>query len=268
MSGIEIAGLVFGVIPLVVEVLEHYKAAKGRLVAFARHAEVAWDTQLRFQIASANFNNDCRLLLQSVVAHSADVSEMMQRPTDKRWQQQGSEIEKRLRGLMEGDYDLCENIVTRVRDILRETESSLVKLERGLENTKLSHHELAQKVWHAFNTSRKENEFNRQLELLERWNKALGKLRKQRSKIAKRRSTSSACVIRKAMPRSYQQIRVASQQLAESLHDSWSCTNVSHSGHQAKLSLEAHSGHDDVQLDVVVACHPRLDSARPTYVLL
>ncbi|KAF2831818.1 hypothetical protein CC86DRAFT_443346 [Ophiobolus disseminans] len=264
MSGIEIAGLVFGVVPLVVEILKHYSAAKSRLVTFSRHVEVACDIQLRLQVASANFNNDCRLLLQAVVDDSSDVSEMIQRPTDKRWQDQGIEIEKRLRGLMEGDYDLCENIVTRVRNILRETHESLVKLEGGLENTKPSHHELTQKIWHAFNTSRKENEFIRQLESLDKWNKALGKLCKQRLKIKKRHRTSSACIIRKAIPKRYQKIRGASQQLAESLHDSWSCTNISHGGHQAKLSLDAHSGHDGVQLDIVVACHPKLESAYTT----
>lgn len=69
---------------------------------------------------------------------------------------------------MEGDYELCENIVTRLRDILRETHESLVKLERSLENTRLSQHELAQKVWHAFNTSRKELGFDRRLDTLDK----------------------------------------------------------------------------------------------------
>ncbi|KAF1912799.1 hypothetical protein BDU57DRAFT_589639 [Ampelomyces quisqualis] len=259
MSGIEIAGLVFGVIPLVVEILKHYSTTKSRLTTFARHAEVENEIQLGFHVAAANFNNSCRLLLQAVVTYPAEVSDMMEHPTDKRWQEQGNDIEKRLRSLMEGDYDLCQNIITRIRDILRETHENLAKLEGGLKNTKHLDHDLTRKIWHAFNTSRKENEYVRQLDLLNKWNKALGRLRKQRCKIQKRRSVSSACIIRKAAPRSYQQIRIASQHLGDSLHDSWSCTNTSHSGHQAKLSLDAHSGLNDVQLDIVVACRPKMN---------
>ncbi|USP80974.1 hypothetical protein yc1106_08248 [Curvularia clavata] len=261
MSGIEIAGLVFGVVPVVVEILKSYSTAKRKLATFSRHVEVACDIQLRFQVAAANFNNDCRLLLQATIAHPSDVSEMMEDPTHKSWQEQGKDIEQRLRGLMQQDHELCQNIVTRLRDILRETRDSLTKLEDTLGNAKQPKHEFVRKIWHAFNTSRKENEYIRQLDSLDKWNKALSKLRKQRCKIQKRRNVPSACIIRKAVPRSYQQIRIASQQLGESIHDSWSCTNTSHIGHQARLSLDAKSGYDSVQLDVVVACQPKSDSA-------
>jgi uncharacterized protein YdiU (UPF0061 family) len=135
---------------------------------------------------------------------------MMEDPAHKRWQEQGREIELRLRNLMQQDYELCENIVTRLRDILRETRNSLSKLENSLGNAKQPQHEFKRKIWHAFNTSRKENEYLRQLESLDRWNKSLGKLCKQRRKIQKRRNVTSACIIRKAVPRSYQEIRVAS----------------------------------------------------------
>jgi hypothetical protein len=266
MSGIEIAGLAFGVVPIVVEILKHYSTAKRRLITFSRYAEVACDIHLRFQVAAANFNNDCRLLLQAVIAHPSEVSEMIGDPTYKAWQEQGENIEKRLRGLMQQDYDLCNDIVTRLRDILRETQECLAKLGIGLENTNQPLREVTHKIWHAFNTSRKENEYIQHLDSLDKWNKALSRLRKQRCKIQKRRSLPSACIIRKAVPRSYQQIRIASQQLGESLHDSWSCTNASHSGHQARLSLEAKSVHNDVQLDIVVACQLKRDVTHQKYV--
>jgi hypothetical protein len=266
MSGIEIAGLVFGVVPVVVEILKAYSTARSRLTTFSRHAEVAHDIQLRFQVAAANFSNDCRLLLQATTARPSEVSEMMEDPTHKNWDEQGKDIEQRLRGLMQQDYELCQNIVTRLRDILRETRNSLTKLEDSLGNTKQPQLDFRRKVWQAFNMSRKENEYIRQLDSLDRWNKLLGKLCKQRCKIQKRRNVPSICIVRKAVPRSYQQIRVASQLLGESIDDSWSCTNASHSGHQAKLSLDSKSEHGHVQLDVVVACQPKLDAAIQTYV--
>ncbi|KAJ5059406.1 hypothetical protein J3E74DRAFT_465959 [Bipolaris maydis] len=261
MSGIEVAGLVFGVVPVVVEILKSYSTARRKLTTFSRHAEVASDIQLKFRVAAANFNNDCRMLLQATMADPSEISEMMEDPMHKNWQEQGKDIEQRLRSLMQQDYELCEDIVTRLRDILRETRESLSTLEDGLGNTKQPQHEFRRKIWHAFNTTRKENEYIRQLESLDKWNKSLSKLRKQRCKMQKRRNVPSACIIRKAVPKSYQQIRIASQQLGESIHESWSCTNTSHSGHQAKLSLDAKSGHDNVQLDVVVACQPKVDLA-------
>jgi hypothetical protein len=266
MSGIEVAGLVFGVIPIVVEILKQYSTAKHKFITFSRHAEVANDIHLRFQVTAATFNNDCRLLLQTVINHPSDVSDMIRDPKHRGWHEQGTDIEKRLQSLMQQDYDLCKDIITRLRDILRETQDSLIKLEGILKNTKQPHHEVTRKIWHAFNTSRKENEYIRQLDALDKWNKALSRLRKQRCKIQKRRDVSSACIIRKAVPRSYQQIRIASQQLGESLHFSWSCTNTSHSGHQARLSLDAKSVHDDVQLDIVVACQPKLNETHQKYV--
>jgi len=267
MTGLEIPGLVFGVVPVVVEILSSYGTARRRLSTFSRYTEVAHDIQLKFDAAAANFNNECRLLLQAAIARPSDISEMMDDPTHKSWQEQGKEMEQRLRDLMQQDYELCKDIVTQLRKILCDTANSLSKLKDSPDEAKQSKHKYAQELWKAFNTSRKENDYLRQLKELNRWNKSFGKLCKQRHKMQKRSSVpSSACIIRKAVPRSYQQIRVASQQLGQSIHESWSCTNTSHSGHQAKLSLDAKSEHDNVQLDVVIACQPKLNIAIQKYV--
>jgi hypothetical protein len=259
MSGIEVAGLAFGIVPILVEILKSYSTAKRRLITFSRHSEVVCDIQLRFQVAAASFNNDCRLLLQAAAAYPGDISAMMKDPMHQGWKDQEMQVEERLQSLMQHDYDLCRKVVTRLRDILRETQASLVKLESVLEVTGQSHHAMTRRIWHAFNTARKENDYMRQLDSLEKWNKMLSQLQKQRCKIQKRRDVASPCIVRKAAPGSYRQIRVASQQLRESLHDSWSCTNTYHMGHQARLSLDAKSGHGEVRLDIVVACQPKPD---------
>jgi hypothetical protein len=64
------------------------------------------------------------------------IPEMMEDPAHKMWQEQGREIELRLRNLMQQDYEPCENIVTRLRDILCETRNSLSKLVNSLGNAK------------------------------------------------------------------------------------------------------------------------------------
>ncbi|KAH4006808.1 hypothetical protein HBI13_234910 [Parastagonospora nodorum] len=264
MSGIEIAGLVFGIVPIVVKILKSYGTAKRRLITFSRHVEVADDIQTRFDVASAHFNNDCRLLLQATIADPDEVpeiEEMMNNPTHKSWQKQGKRIDERLKEIMEQDYELCGKIVTRLHDILCETQNSLTRLQDSLGKGKRSQREYVEKICDAFTISRKENGYIRQLESLNIWNNSLSKLLEQRCRIRKRCKVPSAWIIRKAVPKRYQQIRLASQQLGESIHDSWSCTNTSHSGHQAKLSLDAESEHDNVQLDVVVACQTKPDRA-------
>lgn len=64
------------------------------------------------------------------------IPEMMEDPAHERWQEQGREIELLLRNLMQQHYELCENIVTRLRDILCETRNSLSKLVNSLGNAK------------------------------------------------------------------------------------------------------------------------------------
>jgi hypothetical protein len=268
MSGIEIASLVFAVVPIVVEILKSYGSAKRRLMTFSRHVEVADDIQTRFDVASAHFNNDCRLLLRATITGPEEVpeiEEMMNDPTHKTWQEQGKRIDERPREFMQQDHELCGKIVTRLHDILCETQNSLEQLQDSLGNGKRSQHECIQKICDAFAISRKENGYLRQLENSNTWNNSLSNLLEQRCRIRRRRKTPSACIIRKTVPMRYQQIRLDSQQLGESIHDSWSCTNTSHSGHQAKLSLDAKSEYDNVQLDVVVACQPKPDRTIQAY---
>lgn len=267
MSGIEVAGLAIGVVPIFVEILKSYGTAKRRLKTLNRYVEVVSDIQLGFQVAAACFNNDCRLILQAVVAHPGEVTAMVEDPSHKIWQEESDDIEEKLRSLLQEDYELCQSVVVRVRDILRETQKSLTRLDGDInKNGKQTQKESMRRLWSAFNTATKENEYLQQLESLNRWNKTLSRLRKQRCKIKKSRTFSSVCITRKTTPRSYQQIRTASQQLGKSLHESWSCTNASHSGHQAKLSLDVKSGQQDVQLDIVVACQPKLCEETQRYV--
>jgi hypothetical protein len=125
---------------------------------------------------------------------------------------------------------------------------------------------MTRRIWHAFNTARKENEYMRQLESLETWNKMLSQLPKQRCELLKRRDDASTCIVRKKAPESYWQIRVASQQLGASLNDFWSCTNGSHMGHQIRLSFDSKSEPGEVQLDIVVACQPNPDELLDKFV--
>ncbi|ORY05558.1 hypothetical protein BCR34DRAFT_490794 [Clohesyomyces aquaticus] len=248
MSGAELAfaGLAIGIIPIVVEILKSYSVTKSRLKTFARYHHVIADVQLRYQVASANFSNNSQLLLQAAVESSKEVSEMVKDPQHAGWQE--PDIEERFRNFLERDHQLCEGIVLKIRDVLRQTQTMLSILDQDSTPTFLQ----------AFNISSKENRYRHALEELDQWNLKLSNLCQQRCRLQKRRGISSHCIIRRTAPKSVSHIRVASQTLRESLQDSWSCTNISHSGHQAKLSVDASAEYDTVQLDVVIACQRKV----------
>jgi len=260
MSGLEIASLVIGVVPIIVEILKSYSATRDRLKTFARHVQVVCDIQLRFRVAATNFRNDCQLLLKAVVDDARELSEMVEDPQHSRWHD--ASLELRFRAYLERDHQLCEDIVVKIRDVLRQTQSRLSELSRGLlsgtGNASAGSQQTAvSRLYQAFNVSRKENQYYRWLDDLDQWNNKLSCLRSQRYKLHKRRNFPSSCLVRKAVPRKYPDIRAASERLYEALEDSWSCSNTSHTGHQAKLSVDADTEYGNVRLDVVIACRSK-----------
>lgn len=259
MSGIEIAGLAVGIVPIFVEIFKSYSATKSRLKALIGYAQVIDDVQLQFQVAAANFSNDCQLLFQAVIDKSYSFSDMVNDPNHNAWKEPW--LEDKLRSLLERDYELCEGVVTRIRDILRNTQAMLAKLDQSASDTQEPQHSVRHRFRQAFNITRRENEYRRSLEELNQWNRKLKSIREQRCKLRKRREVAADCIIRKAAPKEYGDIRSASQGLSESLHGSWSCTNISHVGHQAKLSIDALAQYGTVHLDMVIACHQKASSA-------
>lgn len=254
MSGIEVAGLVFGVIPIIIEILKSYRTTRDRLNAFRKHSQIVNEVQLRYRVAATNFNNDCQLLLKAVVDDAREISKMMGDPQHSGWRD--PQLEARFRAFLEPNYTLFEDIITLIRDVLRKTQEDLQGCFEQPPGPG-SQHITARRLYLAFNISRKENKYRRWFDTLDSWNKKLSKLRKQRCKLQKQCYVQSSCLVRKVVPQEYTDIQVASHRLHKSLQESWSCTNDAHTKHQAKLSLEATAEHGSVRLDIVIACRKR-----------
>lgn len=254
MSGIEIAGLVFGLVPIVVEILKSYRTTKERLSTFSKYGQVIQNVQLRYRVAATSFTNECQLLLRAVVEDKRELADMLDNPQHDAWL--NPTLEKRFRTFLERDCIVFEEVIVLIRYVLRDTKAALGDCNRlcggGTQTT------TAQRLYLAFNTSRKENQYRRWLDTLDLWNNKLSRLRKQRCKLHKRQAVQGNCLVRKAVPRKYGDVRAASHKLHESLQDSWSCTNISHTGHQARLSVEAKAEHGNVGLDMVIACRKKI----------
>lgn len=67
MSGVEIAGLFFGVLPVVIEAVKHYRAVCQTFHTFRHYSREAKKIQKRLRVCQQVFMNECRLLLQLVV---------------------------------------------------------------------------------------------------------------------------------------------------------------------------------------------------------
>jgi hypothetical protein len=250
MSGIEVAGLVFGVIPIIVEILKSYRTARDRLNTFRKHTQIANEVQLRYRVAATNFSNDCQLLLKGVIDDACELSQMVGDPQHSGWQD--PQLESRFRAFLEPDHTLFEDIITLIQNVLRDTEAALKDCSEQPSGSGLQH-TTAQRLYLAFNISRKENRYRKWLDTLDCWNEKLSVLRKQRCELQRTSFGRSGLLNRKAVPQKYGEIQVASHRLHKSLENSWSCTNVSHTGHHAKLSIEATAEYGNVRLDIVIA---------------
>ncbi|KAF1949880.1 hypothetical protein CC80DRAFT_252176 [Byssothecium circinans] len=243
MSSIKVVGLAIGIVPIVVEILKSYRTTKDRLKSFAHHDLVIDDMHLRYRVAATNFSNNCQLLLKPVVDDPRELSGMVDDVKHEGWKI--ASLEERFRSFLGRDYELCEEIVVRIRNVLRETQVQLAELDKSdAESSTLN------RIHQAFDITLKKNQYHRWLDELDQWNAKLGNLRAQRCELQKRHTYRPKWTV----PRRYADIHTASQRLHESLQESWSCTNASHIGHQAKLSLDAQVEDVTAQLDMVIAC--------------
>lgn len=255
MSGIEVAGLVVGIVPIVVAILKSNSALQTRLRTFTRYIEAIRAIQLRHKVVATNFSVNCQLLLKAVVDDAYELSQMLDDPKHTKWRD--PDLEERLQKFLGQHSQVLEDVVVKIRDVLQETGAQLSKLDQCL--TAEGHEDATKtaptrRLLNAFRFSFQEKDYSKCLHDLEEWSTRLSVLRAQLCTLRKRRSRASNCILRKSVPNHYRDIRTVSQTLHNSLRSSFSCTNISHVDHQAKLSLDVQAGYDCTQLDMVITC--------------
>ncbi|GME46107.1 Lon protease like peroxisomal [Neofusicoccum parvum] len=256
MSGIEIAGLVFGVVPIFFEILKSYGWASKKLDTFKKHHDVVREIQLDFRLEERAFRTECHLLLASVVDDKEELLSVLQHPDDGPWGRDDvKRVNEGLEKLMGGDFAMCEEIVVKIRDMLRSTTADLARL--GGSEPGESSSTAIQNVRHAFKVSTKESGYRKTLQNLNLWNAKFRSLRKQKCAVQNPRHFSSTTTTARRIPSAYSKIREASNMLHSSLEDAWSCSNASHEAHQAKLLLSAEADYERVRLDMAISCRQK-----------
>lgn len=253
----EVAGIVIGLVPIVLKCLKSYRSTRERLESFRDYTRVISEIQLRLSLARASFRHSCQLLLENVVDVAHERSDMVKDPQHKMWQEES--LDRRFRDTLGHEYEIFEDIFNNVLGNLCEAQKKMEKCIASPVKDSAAPSTIAQRFQTAFHVSRKENQYGKWLDELDKWNERLKRLIKQRLSSTDRQRSSAHGLIRKAIPQHYIDVSTTAQRLHDTLHDSWSCTNVSHTGHQAKLALDPKPQPGGVQLDVVIACR-RLDT--------
>lgn len=129
MSGFEIAGLAFGVVPILIEAITAYQTARDKLHTFSTYSSAVRRIYLRIKTQEHLFHLTCRRLLKPLVS-GPELLTMLRDTNHSTWQDQDFQ-HKWSRHLGE-DYDICSENLKAITEMLREIETELSKYFRKL----------------------------------------------------------------------------------------------------------------------------------------
>ncbi|KAF2740999.1 hypothetical protein EJ04DRAFT_423887 [Polyplosphaeria fusca] len=266
MSGLEIAGLVFGVLPVLLEARRSYFEVSGYLHSFRHYSKEVRSIQVQFRVYHGIWLNECRLLLRLAIDEKG-VEDMLDDELDKRWQ--SKVLNDKLNVVLKDSLDLCRNIIEASKEGVDEIKEELKKFNVLIEQRQQSEslkdtiRRLRKRIAIAFDKSKLE----KSLAHLKDKNDDLSHLHSQIGAFQRNNPCSTAtCIARKTLPTRVNTVRIASQALHEALSNAWCCSDRSHSHHYAKICLDPKVDvpEDDVmRLDLAISCQ---DSSRQDYI--
>ncbi|KAF2998007.1 hypothetical protein E8E13_007355 [Curvularia kusanoi] len=225
MSGIEIAGLVIGVLPLLVELVKSYSTISRRAHVLRHYGKTVKSLSTQLETQNGLFMNEIRLLLLCVEEENV-VEEMLADDNNERWT--NDELGKKLHRVLGDNYLICRNIIEEIKDMIEELRKDLKQFDifwdRKLKGESIND---------------------------------LSTLRLQMNALQEYPATTKQYT---AVPKNYGSIQVAARKLHEALCEAWCCDDAAHRSHYAKLCLEAHV-QSEVQLDLAISCHEPDDTS-------
>ncbi|EUC36926.1 hypothetical protein COCCADRAFT_33752 [Bipolaris zeicola 26-R-13] len=240
MSGLEIAGLAVGVLPILLEVIKSYSTICDKIRTFRRCTLELGDIFMEFKAIRVVFlNEQTRLDLEDY--------------SNQRWV--NKETEDQLKAVIQDNYDVCEDIIQYISQILEEMASELENLDPFLsqksptESLKKVYKRFSKTLEFTFNKSR----YEKCLASLRDRNSELISLRSQVVAIEQQEVPSGVCIQHVPLPGRFKIIQTVSRKLHESPCGVWRCDQPTHCGHDAKLCLDADVKHD-VTLDLAISC--------------
>jgi hypothetical protein len=128
MEAATIAGLVLGVIPLIISAVENYEVTFQPFVTYKRHVKEIRRFTARLDTQRAIFHNECQLLLVAVGQNLGDILGDPNHPS-----RNDGPLSRRLEGLLGTSYNTCVSTLNVINDTLAEVTNETVGFKDLLE---------------------------------------------------------------------------------------------------------------------------------------
>jgi hypothetical protein len=115
MSGIEVAGIVLGAIPLVISGLEHYSEGARTIKSMWDYPKQFATLSRRLRVEQETFLNTMELILTSCVG-SKTLQQLLTEPGGISWEE--SDVEQELRRILQGSYSVFMDTVISMNQAL------------------------------------------------------------------------------------------------------------------------------------------------------
>lgn len=115
MSGIEVAGIILGAIPLVISGLNHYSECAQFINSIRDYSKEFANMSRRLRVELATFRNTMELVLSSCV-RGRSLEQMLTDPGGKSWEE--ADIEHELRHILQTSYTVFMETVVSMSQVL------------------------------------------------------------------------------------------------------------------------------------------------------
>jgi len=126
MTGVEIAGLVLGVLPVLFATVGAYSKVHDSLHTFKHWSDEVLIVSKQLEVQKRLFFNECRLLLREAVDEEA-AKNMVDNRNEylQRWM--STELDQELQLVLKENFDLCRDIIEATKDVVERMEEEMKK---------------------------------------------------------------------------------------------------------------------------------------------
>lgn len=130
MSGIEIAGLALGVLPILIEVVKCYSTVSKKVHTLRYYSTEIESISKQLKVHKGIFLNEVRLLLRSI-EDEEEVESMLADASDQRWT--SKRLNDKLSAVLQGSFEICRSIVEETKDIIEAMKEEMSQFDVLLE---------------------------------------------------------------------------------------------------------------------------------------
>jgi hypothetical protein len=150
MSGLEIAGLAFGILPVLIEVIKSYSTISRKIHTLRHYSKEVRSISEQLKIHNGIFLNEIRLLLRSI-EDEKEVESMLNEADDRRWKDRN--LNDKIAAVLGESFDLCRGIIGSTKDIIDAMGDDMARFDEIIkQRTKVSELEIEELQLIAFSS--------------------------------------------------------------------------------------------------------------------